>query len=253
MTTAYLDNAIPSILRFGRLVHKIGRWCFGSRGPHPRRVRFGNLRRTTPISRNWGQDRGRALDRYYIEKFLDENRADIRGRVLEIGDAHYTRKYGGTRVVSSDVLHVNEGNPQATIIADLTCAEHIPDSSFDCIILTQTLQLIFDVPAALRTIRRILKPGGTILATFPGITHTGDAEWGSSWCWSFTRNSARRLFHPIFGESNVCLDSYGNVLAATAFLYGLADRELEPAELEVHDPAYDVIIAVKAVRPADPL
>lgn len=219
--------------------------------PAPGLVRFGNLRRTTPLSRFWGQDRGRPVDRYYIESFLEKHRADVRGRVLEVGDPSYTRLFGGDRVTVSDVLHVDEGNPQATIVGDLADAPQIADDTFDCIILTQTLQLIFDVNGALATLHRILRPGGVLLATFPGITHTGDMDWSNHWCWSFTRTSAKRLFEPVFGADNIRLSASGNVLAATAFLYGMADRELTRAELDAYDPAYDMVIAVRAVRAHD--
>jgi hypothetical protein len=33
-------------------------------------IRWSNLRQTTPISRVFGLDRGQAIDRYYIEAFL---------------------------------------------------------------------------------------------------------------------------------------------------------------------------------------
>src|SRR5689334_2088523 len=89
-------------------------------------VMFGSLRRLTPISRDWGFDRGRPIDRYYIERFLEANANHIQGRVLEIGDNSYTRRFGGERVTISDVLHIEEGNPQATIVADLANAEHLP-------------------------------------------------------------------------------------------------------------------------------
>jgi SAM-dependent methyltransferase len=129
-------------------------------------VRFGSLRRVTPISRHFGFDRGLPIDRYYIEKFLVEHSQDIRGRVLEIGDDSYTRRFGGNRVAIRDVLHVEEGNVRATLVGDLTRADHIPSDTFDCFILTQTLHLIYDVRAALQTIYRILKPRGVVLATF---------------------------------------------------------------------------------------
>jgi SAM-dependent methyltransferase len=167
---------------------------------------------------------------------------------LEIGDNTYTLRFGASRVTVSDVLHVEESNPQATIVGDLTTAGHIPSDSFDCIILTQTLQLVYDVRAALETVHRILKPGGALLATFPGITQTYDAEWGEHWCWSFTTHSARRLFGEIFSESNVKIEAFGNVLAAIAFLHGLAVEELTPLELDHHEAGYDVTITARAVK-----
>lgn len=213
------------------------------------RARFGNLRRLTPFSRNWGQDRGRPVDRYYIESFLSDHQHDVRGHVLEIGDDAYTRKFGRDQVTRSDVLHVEPGYPGATIIADLTSAENIEDETFDCIILTQTLQLIYDIPAAIRTLKRIVRPGGVVLATVPGITHSGDVNWHKSWFWSMTPASAQRLFESEFGPEHVSVRSHGNVLAAMAFLYGLADHELTRAELNYADPAYIVTIGVRAEKP----
>ncbi len=214
------------------------------------RVRFGSLRRVTPISRVFGFDRGLPIDRYYVERFLSANAGDIRGNVLEVGDDTYTRRFGGGRVTKSDVLHVREGNPTATIVADLACAEHVADSSFDCIVLTQTLHLIYDVRAALKTLYRILKPGGVLLATFPGLSQISHDRWGEQWYWGFTEHSARRLFAEIFPESTTTLHVCGNVLVAIAFLHGLAAEELREKELNHHDPSYQLSIMIRAVKPS---
>jgi SAM-dependent methyltransferase len=211
-------------------------------------VDFGNLRRVTPISREFGYDRGLPIDRYYIEKFLMSYANDIRGRMLEIGDNSYTQKFGGSRVTTSDVLHVTEGNPQATFIGDLTSGDHIPSNTFDCFILTQTLQFIYDMRAALQTICRILKPGGVVLATFSGISQIASDQWGDYQCWSFTTLSAQRLFEEVFPRANLKVETFGNVLAAMAFLQGLAAEELRQEELDYRDPKYQVLITVRAVK-----
>ncbi len=215
-------------------------------------VRFGSLRRVTPLSRKFGYDRGLPVDRYYIEGFLSAHASDVCGRVLEIADNTYTCRFGSERVTQSDVLHLEAGNPNGTIVGDLTCADHIPSDSFDCVILTQTLQFIYDVPAALRTVQRILKPGGVVLATVPGISPISryDMErWGHFW--AFTTQSARRLFEEVFPVTHIRVEAYGNVLAASAFLYGIAYEELQQKELDSCDPDYEVIIAVRAVKPAN--
>ena len=212
-------------------------------------VHFGSLRRLTPISQDFGCDRGRPVDRHYIENFLAAHDEDVRDRVLEIGENSYTRRYGRDRVTKSDILHVVEGDPEATIIADLTDADHIPSDTFDCFILTQTLQLIYDVRAAVKTIYRILKPGGVLLATFPGISQTYDNEWGGTWFWNFTSLSARRLFQEVFPPENLTIEAFGNVLAAISFLHGMAAEELTKEELDYRDPGYDVSITVRAVKP----
>jgi SAM-dependent methyltransferase len=212
------------------------------------RISFGDLRRVEPISRNWGYDRGVPIDRYYIENFLAGHADDIRGRVLEIGDDAYTRRFGGDRVSTSDVLHVAEGNPKATIIGDLTSAPHIPSDAFDCIVLTQTLQLIYDTRAALRTCFRILKPGGVLLTTFPGISQIDSGEWGDTWYWAFTTRSAKRLFEEVFAAPLVEVQSHGNVLTSISLLHGLAVHELRQEELDYSDRSYQMLITVRATK-----
>jgi len=202
-----------------------------------------------PISREFGLDRGRPIDRYYIEGFLARHAEDIGGRVLEIHDSAYTRKYGGERVAKRDVLDVDETNKQATIVADLTRAEDVPSDAFDCIICTQTLHFIYDIGTAFWTLRRILKPGGILLATFPGIGQTSCQKLGERYCWALTKLATRRLCEEVFADANVEIEAHGNVLAAVAFLEGLAVRELRKEELDHHDPDYELLISLRAVKP----
>jgi SAM-dependent methyltransferase len=209
---------------------------------------LGDLRRTTPIDPNWGFERGTPIDRMYVERFLGSHAGDIRGRVLEIGAPDYTRKLG-TNVERSDVLHAKPGNPEATIVGDLTDAPQISSDSFDCAILTQVLQYVYDVRAALATLHRILAPGGVLLATAPGITKISavdDELWGE-W-WHYTARSLRRLAAEAFGAENVEVESFGNVLTAAGFLYGLVPTDLRAEELEAEDPLYEVILGLRAVK-----
>lgn len=215
------------------------------------RVDFGDLRRTRPVNKYFGWERGQPVDRYYIERFLGERAADIRGRVLEVGDATYTERFGGERVTTSDVLHVDPDAPAATIIADLTSADHVRTDSFDCIILTQTLHLIFDVAAAVTTLRRILAPDGVILATVPGISQVDRGEWSATWYWSFTGPAVRRAFEADFTPDDISVEQHGSVLSAVALLEGLASSELTPGELAVDDDAYPVFVGVRAIKRSD--
>ena len=207
---------------------------------------------STPISPVFGLDRSLpVIDRYYIERFLASHAGDISGRVLEMGDAAYTRRFGGDRVTRSDVLHYVAGNPEATIVGDLTTADHIPSDSFDCIILTQTLQMIFDVRAALHHLHRILKPGGVLLVTSHGISRIARREGIDPWgeYWHFTAQSTRHLFGALFPADHLEIVTYGNVLSAAASLYGLAAADLTTQELDHCDPNFEVIIAVRAQKP----
>jgi SAM-dependent methyltransferase len=213
-------------------------------------LELGDLRRLTPVSKNSGLDRGQPIDRYYIEKFLDRHAADIKGRVLEIGDPRYTRQFGGNRVSRSDVLHVNLQKPDVIIIGDLSKADHIPSEAFDCLIVTQTLQCIYDVKAALATCCRILKPGGVMLATFPGLGRISRPSFGETWedNWRFTKGGAEKLFRETFPGGRAEVQAYGNVLSSLAFLHGLAAAELLPEELDYQDHDFECLLAVRAVK-----
>jgi SAM-dependent methyltransferase len=213
-------------------------------------VSFGDFYRVTPISPIFGIDRGFPIERYYIEKFLEANCKDIKGRCLEMGDAFYINKFGGDRVTKIDILHYVEGNPEATIVADLTCADHIPSDTFDCIIFTQTLQMIYDMKAALRHLHRIIKPGGVLLLTSHGISKIGRRlgrdDWGEYW--HITTQSAEKLFEETFPGADIRVRSYGNVLTAMCALHGIVSDEIDKKELDYLDPDFGVIVAVKAIK-----
>jgi len=214
-------------------------------------VLWGDLRRTSPISRVFGLDRGQAIDRYYIETFLMDHSVQIRGVVLEIGDDHYTKCFGGAAVTRSEVLHAIGGNPKATLIGDLENGQGMPTQAFDCVILTQTLQFIYDMKAAVQTLHRCLRPGGVVLATGTGISQLSRYDmdrWGEYW--RFTSLSARRMFEEVFGPGAVTVQSYGNVLAAIALLQGISANEVKSAELDVPDQDYEVVITIEAVKRA---
>ncbi len=215
--------------------------------PAPGRVSLGDLHRVDPLDTNFGYSRGTPVDRYYIESFLAEFREDVRGRVLEVQESAYTHAYGDGAVERSDVLSLLPDNPRATIVADLGRPEQFEEGAFDCAIVTQVLHLLLEPSAGVRAIHRMLKPGGVVLATVPGISQV---EWAESWYWSFTVLSAKALFEEAFGVENVMVRAYGNALAATAFLWGLSVEELEPGDLDYVDPYYQATIAIRAVKPA---
>ena len=218
-----------------------------------RKARFRSLRRSSPFSREFGFDRGQPIDRRYIEWFLNGCAADISGHVLEIGGHAYSERFGGLRVAQQDVLHVSPGFPGATIVADLADAPHIPSDRFDCIILTHTLQFIHDIRAALATLHRILKPDGTLLATFPGISQICRDEGH--------RDADSLAIHYFFDAPIVHRSIWrwrdpGPSLRERAgvggLLYGVATHELDPEELDHRDPDYPLLICVRARKDKNP-
>lgn len=217
-------------------------------------VNLGDFKRLSPISRDWGYDRGTPVDRHYIESFLALNVADIRGHVLEFAASEYTKRFGGTRVERSDVLTIENTNRNATIVGDLTEVKTLPAATFECIICTQVLQYIFDLRTAVAMLHRALKPGGILLVTVPGVSpkadHPGRPDLADSfpWHWGFARLALQRLLQDQFGSDSVTIEVHGNILAATAFLYGLAAEELDIADLSFNDRTFPVIVAARAVK-----
>lgn len=209
---------------------------------HP--AHFGTLRRTRPLSDSWGWDRGTPVDRYFIARFLEEHRSDIRGRVLEVRDAIYTERYG-TQVDDYDVVDVDATNPNVTIVTDLEVAAGIPSNSYDCFVMTQTLQVIYDFRSAVWQAYRILRPGGVLLATVPALSKL--TQYPSDY-WRFTPAACSMLFESVFGVGSVDVRSYGNVLTGIAFLTGIACEELSQRELLVKDDLLPMLVTVRAVK-----
>jgi glycosyltransferase involved in cell wall biosynthesis/SAM-dependent methyltransferase len=243
LTTRYLIRRLKRALPQGMIFTP--KRLAGRPPPSLGRVHFGDFDSPKPISRDFGFDRGTPVDRYYIEAFLATYSGDIRGRALEVGDAFYCRKFG-TGIVKQDVLHVGADNPGATIVGDLSVPGVLPAGVFDCLVITQTLHLIYDMHAAVAAMYRALKPGGVLLLTCPGISQVDRGEWGATWFWSLTRLAAERMFGDVFGAGNVTVETRGNVYAAVCFLEGLALEEVEAAKLEVLDASYPVIVTVRA-------
>ena len=240
---------MKSVVR-GLLRRLYKRGLHENRIPGVGEVILGDLNRTSPLSEEFGYDRGGPIDRYYIESFLQRNENLVRGRVLEIGDRDYTLRFGKTKVIHSDVFDKDTENTAATIIGDLTNIPTLADNTYDCIILTQTLHMIYNYRDALDTCFRILKPNGSLLLTVPGITNIDYDDPKNTWMFSFTSHSIQKALGEFFPSEKSQVETYGNVLTATAFLYGMGLPELPKHQVDFMDPYYQLIICATATKPA---
>lgn len=199
---------------------------------------------TEPISRKFGMERGSAIDRYYIEYFLKNNKDLIHGDCLEIAENTYTLKYGENRIKNSYILHL-KGWGENVIKGDLETGEGIREAQYDCAIITQTLMFIYDIKKVAENIYRMLKKGGSALLTVSGISQISryDADlWGS--CYGFHVDAMKKLFEPLFGEENVRIETYGNMKVAVAMLCGLCQEDLTEEDFKAVDRDYPIIISV---------
>ena len=229
--------AAPDPLRWRRRLRRLRRPAW-----------LGSIRRTAPLSDHWGRDRGTPIDRYYIERFLAAERQAIRGRVLEVMNVDYTERFG-TGVERSDILDIDGSNPSATIVADLASADDVPSETFDCFVLTQTLQYVYDLQSAVGHVHRILRPGGTVLCTVPTVSRIARRTLETEY-WRLTALGSQRLFADVFIGGSVDNQAHGNVLTAVAFLIGMAAEELSTRELELVDPFFPVLVTIKATKAA---
>jgi len=202
-----------------------------------------------PVSNIFGLDRGTPIDRLYIEHFLKTHNVDIKGKVLEIAESTYTKKFG-INVDDSQVLHFDKSNNQATIVGDLSAPHDLPEGIVDCFICTQTLNFIYDVKSAIVGCHKLLTDGGVFLGTVAGLSQISRYDmdrWGDYW--RFTDLSIRKMFEEVFGEGHVEIKIYGNALAATAFIQGLAVEDiLSVKKLMQEDNNFQLIIGIRAVK-----
>ncbi len=210
--------------------------------PAPR----GLLLRTGPVSRNYGFDRGTPIDRYFIEQFLAAESGSIKGRVLEVKDSVYTRRFGRA-VTAAEVLDVDPTNQNATVIADIADAPQIATGRYDCVVLTQVLHLVFDLSAAIAEVHRILKPGGTLLATVPTVCRTS-RELADSDYWRLTPVGAGRMFGDAFGIDHVTVRGHGNAVLSAAYLMGVAIEEVPQRLRRRRDELFPLVVTIRATK-----
>jgi SAM-dependent methyltransferase len=195
-------------------------------------------------------DRGQPIYRDYLELFLHDASSVIRGRCLEFQDDTYTSRFGGDRVSTIDILHRDPGNPNATIVADLTTENGISGDSYDCIICTHVLHGVFDFEKMVAELHRILKPNGVLLVAVPHIVRWNPQSENFDEYWRFTEEGLRILLAKHFGAGNVMVRGYGNSLTAAGSLRGLVARDFTRAEVQYHDSRFAMELCASATKRA---
>lgn len=209
------------------------------------RASYMRARSRKPISTRYGFDRGKPVDRLFIEQFLEKNKQAIYGKCLEVVDNSYTVRFGGSRVTTSDVIDIFP-TAKANICGDLrNLSGHIADNEYDCLIVTQTFNVIDDYQSAISECRRILKPGGTLLVTMPTVSPAWNLAIN---LWRFTPRSARYVFEKFFDANRIEVSALGNKIVTEAFWMGMAAEDMNSEELALQDETFPLIVGIKAVK-----
>lgn len=197
-----------------------------------------------PLSSKYGFDRGMPVDRYFIESFIAKHAAVIGGNCLEIVDPYYIHKYGGQKVTRADVLDIIP-RKTTTIHGDLRNVPVILDNTYDCVIITQTYNVIDDFYAAIGESKRILKPGGVLLVTLPTLSPCWNLKIN---LWRFTADSAKYVFEKFFEREKLEVEALGNKDAAMGFWQGYALEDLPSSVVAKRDENFPLIIGIKATK-----
>ena len=198
-----------------------------------------------PLSDCWGADRGLSIHRRYVEQFLEEHRDDVRGDCLEFSESRYTTMFGGGAVTKADVMHLDDTNPSATVVADITKVGDLPADAYDCIICTHVLHMVYELEDAVAGLWRLLKPGGVLHVAVPQSSMCDD-RYGE--LWRFTTDGLGRVLASSFSSDKLELRAYGNSLVAAGELRGLVAGDFDERFLDQHDPRFAIELCARAVK-----
>ena len=215
-----------------------------------KKINLNSLHNIKPISKDFGWSRGKPIDRFYIEEFLTKNKKLIKGDCGEISETRYLDMFYNDLIKTTKIFDIDLTNKSADIHGDLEDINNIPEKIFDCFISTQVLNFIYNYSIAIDNLHKMLKPEGALLLTVSGpSTHISEydmSRWGDYW--RFTEQSVLKAFEKTFGQNNVEVKCYGNVLAATYMLQGISSEELTKDEINYYDPIYPMLITVVAKK-----
>lgn len=165
----------------------------------------------------------------YAARFLHRWGEDVHGRVVEVGR-------GGWAVQSG----------RATPVEQVDRVEDLEPGAYDCVLAPSLPAQAADVDAALASLRRALRPGGTLLVLLPGLRRLDPQAPEPATVW--TVGAAQALIARHFPAELTTVDSLGNAATAAAALTG---RPLPPpAPLLRREADLPMLVGVRALLPA---
>jgi len=205
---------------------------------------WGNMRRAEPFSDSYGTDRGTPVDRHFLRRFLERHRSDIRGTVMEMERPEWVECFG-VEVDRLDIVDINPANLEANRVLDLCEPDLLPNATYDCMLVTQTLQYVASPASVLRNLGAALAPGGTLFLSVPVISRLDANSGPTGDRWRFSPAGLRLLLEDTLPGVRAEVVGFGNLPAALAFLAGLAAEELSARDLELQDERFPIIACAR--------
>lgn len=190
----------------------------------------------------------RSVLSHYVQNFLLTHQKDIKGNVLEVtAETLYHHRLGTCGMMEGKSANAHKMDAYALSGTEFIESDQLPSDCFDCVVMINTIQFIYDCHAALEQAKRVLKPNGVLLCTLPGIYPVIQSGAENDW-WRFTPAAVYKIFSDRFGHAFFEVKSYGNVMAGTALINGMSAEHLNAVDLEKSDPLLPILIGVRAVK-----
>jgi SAM-dependent methyltransferase len=204
-------------------------------------IEFGDFRDHLPFCAQFGNSRGTVIDRYYLERFVAETRAEVSGDTLEIGGRRGNRELYGFRGATSYRAMDLKGR-DLDIVGDAHDPRAVEENSLDTVVIFNVLEHCERPWEVVENIRGWLRPGGRVLAMVPNAqrVHRVPADY-----WRILPDAMDSLFARFTRRR---LYIYGNPLTTIASFTGIAAEELTPEELDSFDANYPVACCINAEK-----
>jgi SAM-dependent methyltransferase len=227
---ASFDSAVADLARWGFLVPSRGKVNWGSLGAY------------VPISTGFGFERGTPIDRYYLNRFIEEVRSQVRGVVIEIGGSLNNRTV--YNFVNAREYHAMDliQRPDVDIVGNAEDPAAFPASSIDSVIAFNVLEHCREPWVVIDNALLWLKPGGALFCMVPNAQRIHKMP-GDYWrplpqavSWMLRRFSTHQL------------RVYGNPIALVASFMGIASEEVPRRDLDFFNPDYPVATCAVAIK-----
>jgi len=206
-------------------------------------IDFGDFKRKLPFCPQFGHFRGNPVDRYYLDRFIEQIRNEVKGVTLEIGGSKGNRElYGLTNTTSYLTMDLNgEG---LDIIGDAHDTQAVEEASLDTVLLFNVLEHCERPWVVVDNIYQWLKPRGQVFCMVPNAqrVHRVPQDY-----WRILPDAMTSLFAR-FGRRKLYV--YGNPLTTLAAYYGIAAEELSREELDHYHENYPVANCIHAQKTA---
>lgn|GEM_PF-881130 len=204
-------------------------------------IDFGDFKREEPFCPRYGNLRGTAIDRYYLNKFVAEIRNKVTGVTLEIGGSKANRElYNFSKTTS--YLTMDLQSEDSDIVADAHDPRAVDEASLDSVVLFNVLEHCEKPWVVVDNIYHWLKPCGQVFCLVPNAqrVHRYPRDY-----WRILPDAMDSLF-ACFPQRKIY--AYGNPLTTLAAYYGIASDELSQEELDYYHENYPVANCIHAQK-----